>query len=157
MRKLSSKKWFFYISNIVIICYFTFVLILFNSNQLPFLYSREACGIYYLFIYLLLSAVLYVIDTHTRKEPGFLTLFCLPLFTLFYLLGCMMCSGKSYPSFIVLFLSIVLVFIFGFFINKYWIEKILSIKNGYQNILFIYILIHLMVALYISFSVLGYM
>ena len=157
MRQLSSKKSFFYISNTIIACYFIFVLILYSNNQLPFLYSREVCGIYYLFSYLLLGAVLYVIDTHTRKEPGFLTLFCLPVFTFFYLLGCLLCVGSDYPSFIVLILSISLLFILGFFINKYWIEKILVIKNGYQNILFIYVLVHLMIALYISFLILGYM
>jgi hypothetical protein len=157
MQKISSKKWFFYISVGSLLCYFMFVLLMYNNKELPQLYSVETCNSYYLFVYLLLCAVAYCVDMGSRKEPGFLMLFCLPIFTFIYLLGCLFVSGALYSSFIILTLAISLLFVLGYIVNKYSIEKLLAIRNGYTNILFIYCLVHLMVALYISFKILGYM
>ena len=157
MQKISSKKWFFYLSVGTLLCYFMFVLLMFNSQKFPLLYSVETCNSYYLIVYLLLCAVGYFIDANTRKEPGFLVLFCMPIFTFLYLFASLLIAGALVSKIVVLILGISLVFILGFIVNKYWMSKIISIRNGYINILFIYVLVHLMVALYISFSIFGYM
>ena len=157
MKNISSKKSFFYISAVSLLLYALFVLIVFNTEDLPVLYDVKTCSSYYLFSYIALVAVLYCIDVHTRKEPGFLTLYCLPLFTTVFVFLALLSTGNSYQVFIVLLLSISLLYILGYICDKYWMKKILTIKNGYVNIVFFYIIIHLMVALYITFSIFGYM
>lgn len=157
MKNISSKKWFFYISIISLLCYSLFVLIAYDSNSLGVLYDIKTCSTYYLFVYLIFSAVLYVVDVNTRKEPAFLTLFCLPVFTYIFLVLSLLSAGYEYSFYIVTTLFVFLIYILGFIVNKYWITKILSLKNGYVNILFIYVIAHLMIALYISFRIFGYM
>ena len=157
MKKISSKKWFFYVSLMFLLCYAIFVLIAYNSKSLGVLYDVKTCGSYYLFSYLILSAVLYAVDTHTRKEPAFLTLFCLPLYTYIFIILCLISMGYTYGFYIIVTLLIILLYIISFIMKKYLIPKIMTMRNGYANILFFYVIAHLMVALYISFRILGYM
>lgn len=149
--KASTKKLFFYISVCLVLCYFIFVLLAYNSGILTSLYTLKECGMYYIFAYTMLSAVAYFIDIQTRKEPAFLTLFCLPAYTYLFMLGIMFIAGISWDFMIVLTLVMFLVYILGYLCYKKWIEKILLIKNGYENILFVYIVIHLCLALFITF------
>ena len=139
MMKASTKKLYFYISLCLVLCYFIFVLMAYNSKILSSLYNLEECGMYYLFVYVILSAVSYFIDIQTRKEPAFLTLFCFPAYTYLFMLGVMFIAGITWPYMIVLTLVMALIYILGYFCYKKWIEKILVIKNGYENILFLYI------------------
>ena len=155
MYKLSTKKLFFYISLSLVICYFTFVLIAYNSGILKELYTLENISLYYMFSYVLLVAVGYIIDIGSRKEPGFLTLFFLPSCTLLFLLGMMLLANVMWTYILVMILVMLLVFILGYFCYNRWIEKILLIKNGYENILFLYIIIHLFIALFVVFKVLN--
>ena len=155
MNKTSTKKLFFYISTSLILCYFLFVLLMYNSNQMSELYTLKQCGIYYMIVYLLLTATNYVIDTQTRKEPAFLTLFALPTFTLLFLLGMMLIAGSLWTLIVVLLLVVSLLYVFAYYAYKKWIEKILLIKNGYDNILMIYVILHLLVVLYIAFRLLN--
>ena len=157
MKKISSKKWFFYISLTSLLCYAMFVLIAFNAKILDILYDVKTCESYYLFTYLILSAILYAIDTHTRKEPAFLTLFCLPLFTFIFLVLCLISVGYTYDFYIMISLFIIIIYVISFVAKKFFIPKIMTMRNGYANILFFYVIVHLMVALYISFRFLGYM
>lgn len=154
MAKTSTKKLFFYISISLIMCYFLFVLFAYNANIMSSLYTLEQVNFYYMIVYVLLSATLYIIDTQTRKEPAFLTLFCLPAYTFLFMLGMMLLAGIEWPFFVVLILAIFLVYLFGYIINKKWIEKIMMIKNGYDNILFVYVILHLFVVLFIVFQML---
>ena len=154
MNNISSKKMFFYISLSLIFAYFTFVLIAYNSGFLKELYTLENCSLYYMFAYVMLCAVSYIIDVGTKKEPGFLTLFNLPAFSLIFILVIMILSGISWPFIILLFAVMSGVFILGYFCYNKWINKILLIKNGYENILFIYVIIHLFIVLFIVFKIL---
>ena len=153
MIKTSTKKLFFYISVSLVLCYFVFVLLVYNEGKFPELYNLEQSGLYYMFVYLLLVATNYVIDTQTRKEPAYLTLFCLPTFTLFYLSSVMLMSGVYWTIIVVLLLIMSLVYILGYYCYKKWIEKILMIKNGYDNILLAYVIIHLFIVLFVSFKI----
>ena len=157
MKRISSKKCFFYGSLIGLLIYSLFVLIAYNSNVLPALYDVKTSSTYYLFSYLILSAVLYAIDTHTRKEPAFLTLFCLPAFTCIYLFLTLFSVGYNYKFYLVVILVVGLIYIASAIINKYYLSKILVKENRYANVLFIYVIFHLMLALYLSFKFLGYM
>ena len=155
MLKTSTKKLFFYISVSLILCYFSFLLIVYNSNILPELYTLKDCGLYYMLIYVLLAATSYAIDIQTRKEPALLTLFCLPTFSLCYLLSMMLLANSLWTNIVVLVLVASLVYMLGYFCYKKWIEKIMLIKNGYDNILLAYVIIHVFVVLYVSFRVLN--
>ena len=155
MRNISTKKLFFYVSLSLVICYFTFVLIAYNGGFLKELYTLEYISLYYMFAYVLLAAVNYIIDIGSRKEPGYLTLFCLPAYTFLFLMGMMLLAGISWTYFIVLILVISLIYILGYICYKKWIEKILLIKNGYDNILFIYVILHLFIALFVVFKILN--
>ena len=155
MHNISTKKLYFYISLSVVMCYFTFVLMAYNTGIAKELYTLEHISLYYMFAYVLLSAVCYIVDIGSRKEPGFLTLFCLPTYTLLFLLGMMLLAGVAWPFIVVLVLVMVLVFMLGYFCYKKWIDRILSIKNGYDNILFIYVIIHLFIALFVVFKILN--
>ena len=157
MNQLSSKKLFFYISLSFVLCYFCFVIIAYSSKWAPVLYDIKTCSSYYMFTYLLLAMISYAIDTQTRKEPAFLTLFCLPAFTTIYLMVCVLFSGVGIPNIMLLLVVMAAIFILGYIVYKKWIIKVLEIKNGYPNILFIYTVFHLMIALYISFEIFGYM
>ena len=155
MKYLSSKKMFTYISLCVVLLYFMFVLITYET--LPMLHNIETCSIYHTFAYLLLAAVGYVIDTQSRKEPGFITLFTLPGFSLIYLLTSMIFTGTKYNLIIVMCLAMIIVFVLGYLVYKKWIIKVLNIKNGYPNILFIYVLIHTLIVLYFGFKIFGFL
>lgn len=156
MKNISSKKWFFYISLTSLLCYSLFVFIAYNTSIFPVLYDAKTCSTYYLFSYLIATAMLYAIDTNTRKEPAFLTLFCLPAITCIFLILTLFSCGYNYTFYIVLLLFISLIYILSYVINKYLITKILAIKNGYANILFIYVVLHLMIGIYLSFRILGF-
>ena len=155
MKYLSSKKLFTYISLSIVLLYFVFVMVTYES--IPVLHSKEIASIYYTFTYLLLAAVGYIIDTQSRKEPAFITLFTLPGFTFIYLLMSMIFMNSNYPLIVVLILIMVVVFLLGYLVYKKWIERILLIKNGYQNILFLYVIIHTMIALYFAFKIYGFL
>ena len=106
MVKTSTKKLFFYISNALILGYFLFVLLAYNANILPSLYTLEQVNFYYIIVYVLLSATLYIIDTQTRKEPAFLALFCLPIYTFLFMLGMMLLANVNWQLIVVLVLVI---------------------------------------------------
>lgn len=96
MKNISFKKRFFYISITCLLCYSLFVLLVYNAQELEVLYNIKTCGTYYLFSYLIASAVLYVVDVNTRKEPAFLVLFCLPAFTCIFLILSLLSAGYTY-------------------------------------------------------------
>jgi len=157
MKNLSSKKWYFYISLCLLFLFSAFVVIAYGTKMLDVFCSKEVCSTYYLFTYLLVVAVMYWIDVQTRKEPAFLTIFALPAYTFIYLFLCILCSGMNYAALIVLCLVIVLVYVLCYIVNKYWIEKIMNIKNGYHNITFIYIMVHLLIVVYVSFKIFSFL
>lgn len=157
MLKASSKKLFLYISLSALIGYFVIALLAYNTNAMPDLYTMDKCSIYYIVVYLLLVATAYFLDTQSRKEPGFLTLFSIPAYSGFFLLGLMMIANINWSYMIVLLLVIGLLYIAGYFCYKKWIEKIMLIKNGYENILMIYVIIHLFVVLFIAFKIVGFL
>ena len=154
VSKTSTKKLFFYISIALVLCYFLFVLFAYNANVLSVLYTLEEVNFYYIIVYVLLSATLYMLDTQTRKEPAFLTLFCLPAITFLFMFGMMLLTGVAWYYYIVLILAITLVYLFGYIVNKKWIEKIMTIKNGYDNILMGYVILHMFIVLFIVFKLL---
>ena len=127
---------------------------MYNANVLPILYTLEEVNFYYITVYVLLSATLYIVDTQTRKEPAFLTLFCLPIITFLFMLGMMLLAGVAWYYYIVLIFVISLVYVFGHLVNKKCIEKIMSIKNGYDNILMGYVILHIFIVLFIVFKIL---
>ena len=155
MIKTSKKKIFSYLSLAFIIGYFVVVLLAYNSGVWQELYTLDVCGFYYITVYLLVVAVAYYLDTSSRKEPGYLTLFSLPAYSGIFLLSAMMMAGVDWQHFVILILSISLLYILGYFCNKKWIEKLLLVKNGYENILMIYLIFHLIIVLYIAFKLLG--
>ena len=155
MIKPSTKKLFLYISLSVVLTYFLVVLFAYNAKTLTNLYTLESCGFYYVAVYLLLSATSYFIDTQSRKEPGYLTLFCFPAYTCVFLLGMMIIGNIGWQYIVALMLVIVLLYILGYYCYKKWIDKIMLIKNGYENILMIYVIIHLFVVLFIAFKIIG--
>ena len=53
MKKISSKKYFFYISVMFLVCYSLFVLLAFNANKFSVLYDVKTANSYYLFTYLI--------------------------------------------------------------------------------------------------------
>ena len=154
LKQLSSKKLFTYISLILILMYFTFVVI--TYDEFPVLHSKEICSIYYTFAYLLFAAVGFVIDTQSRKEPAFISLFTLPGFSTIYLVVSMLFIGETYNWIIVLALVMLIVFTLGYLTYKKWITKILTIQNGYQNILFAYTILHTFIVVFFGFKILGF-
>ena len=157
MKKISSKKCFFYVSLMLLICYALFVLLAFNSDKFEVLYDVKTASSYYLFTYLILSAILYAIDSHTRKEPAFLSLFCLPIFTYVFLVLTLLSGGYTYEFYLIITVFISLIYVISFVIKKCLVSKILTKGDWYANILFVYVIVHLMIALYLSFRFLGYM
>ena len=154
MNKTSTKKLFFYISISLVLCYFLFVIFAYNANVLTVLYTLEEVSFYYITAYVLLSATLYTVDTQTRKEPGFLVMFCLPAITFLFMLGMMLLAGITWQFYIVLILVIFLVYLLGYLVNKKWIEKIMMIQHGYDYILLGYVILHLFIVLFIVFKML---
>lgn len=155
MRRISSKKTFMYFSLSLMVCYCIFVLIAYNSNILEGLYDIKKCGIYYLISYVLIVAVSYVIDTQSRKEPAFLTLLCIPIFTLIFLVSIMMITNAGVDGILLVVVSLMALLALGYHCYKKWIHRILLIKNGYENILMGYVILHVFVVLYIAFKMIG--
>lgn len=155
MNKTSTKKIFLYISLSIVLVYFCFVLICYNANILEELYDLKTSSIYYVTVYLMLVAVCYWIDSQSRKEPGFLTFFCLPAYSGLFLLAIMMMNGTNWQFIVILLLVILLLYIGGYYCFKKPIEKLLLIKNGYENIMMLYDIIHLFIVLFIAFKMLG--
>ena len=155
MNNISSKKMYFYISLSLVFIYFTVVLFAYNAQTFKELYTLEYCSLYYVFGYILLSAIAYIIDIGSRKEPGFLTLMCLPVYSFVFLLGMMMLAGVYWTYMVLLLIIFGLFLLLGIYCYKHWIHKILFIKNGYDNILFLYVLIHLFIVLFIAFKMLN--
>ena len=60
-------------------------------------------------------------------------------------------GGQSVPAIIIMLLIMVLVFVAAHFTYKYLIPKIMNIKNGYQVISFVYMIVILTTVLFISF------
>ena len=100
MNKPSTKKLFFYISISLVLCYFLFVVLAYNANVLTVLYTLAEVNFYYITVYVLLSATLYIVDTQTRKEPAFLTLFYLPIISFVIVLVMMILVGISWLYYI---------------------------------------------------------
>ena len=155
MNNISSKKMYFYISLSLVFAYFSFVLLAYNGGFLPELYSLKDVSLYYVFAYVLLAAVSYIIDIGSRKEPAFLTLFCLPTYSLIFLFGMMILIGIFWTSYILLFLIFAVIYALGYQCYIKWIERILIIKNGYDNILFGYVVIHIFIVLFVVFKMLN--
>ncbi len=155
MIKISTKKVFLYISLSLVLSYFVFVLFAYVGQSFSELYSLESCGIYYMVVYIFLVATSYFFDTQSRKEPALLILFALPAYTLIFLSGLMIIGKTDWQYIVVLFLVVSLLYILGYYCYKKWIEKILLIKNGYENILMIYVMIHLFIVLFIAFKIIG--
>ena len=151
----STKKLYTYISLTLVMAYFIFVLLMFNSNELKELYNLQTSGFYYMFVYVLLVAVGYVIDTQTRKEPAFITLFTVPAFSLLLLLGMFIMGNVFWVFYIILCVVILALYILGIFCYKKWINKIMLIKRGYENILLAYVIIHVFVVLFVAFKTIG--
>lgn len=153
VKQTSSKKMFFYISASLVVMFATFLVIVKSTNQMPELLSFEVCQSYYLFSFMGLCATAYVLDTNgrTRKEAGYLLLFAVPTYITLYLLICMLVGGQSVPAIIIMLLIMVLVFVAAHFTYKYLIPKIMNIKNGYQVISFVYMIVILTTVLFISF------
>ena len=151
----STKKLYTYISLTLVMAYFIFVLLMFNSNELKELYNLQTSGFYYLFVYVLLVAVGYVIDTQTRKEPAFITLFTVPAFSLLLLLGMFIMGNVFWVFYIILCVVILALYILAIFCYKKWINKIMLIKRGYENILLAYVIIHVFVVLFVAFKTIG--
>ena len=154
MNNISSKKMFFYISLSLIFTYFTFVLIAYSNGILKELYTLENCSLYYVFSYVIIVAVMYMIDIGTKKEPAFLTLFYLPIISFVFMLAMMILACVSWPFFIILTAIFTGLFALGYWCYKKWINKILMLKIGYENIIFFYILLHLFLVLFPVFVIL---
>jgi hypothetical protein len=108
-----------------------------------------------MFVYILLVGVGYFIDTQTRKEPALITLFTIPAFSFILLLAFFIMSEVYWVYYLFLVLVFTLIYFSGFMCYKKWISKILQFKIGYENTLFIYLIIHLFIVLLISFNVMG--
>lgn len=148
----STKKLYTYISLTLILAYFVFILWMYNSNQLNELYDIKQVGFYYIFAYILFVGVGYMIDTQTKREPAFITLFTIPSFSFILLLGMFIMDGVFWLYYVLLCLIILLLYILGYLCYKKWISKVITLKIGYENILFIYIIIHIFVVLIVAFS-----
>lgn len=155
MNNVSTKRLFAYFSLALIFGYSVFVLLVYNANVLSGLYTLEKCSIYYILVYVLLSAVSYTIDTQTRKEPGLLTLFCFPMFSLVFLLSIMLIASVSVGYIVLAIAVFVALYGLGYLTYKRWIGRIMLIKKGYENILLIYVIIHLFIVLFIAFKIIG--
>lgn len=154
MNNISSKKLYFYISLSLIFTYFTFALIAYNAQIIKELYTLEYCSLYYLFAYVLLSGISYIVDIGSKKEPGFLTLFCLPAYSFIFLFAMMLLTGVSWPFLILLVLVFGTIFGLGYYCYKHLISKIFNFKIGYDNTIFIYVIVHLFIVLLIAFKLL---
>lgn len=155
MHQLSTKKIFMYFSLALTLAYFTFLLIAYNSGILSTLYDVKTSGLYYIIVYVLLAAVTYAIDTQTKKEPALLTLFCLPIYSAIFLVILLFITGANLLYFGLLLALVGIVIGLGYLCYKKWIHKILLIKNGYKNILLVYVIIHMFVVLLIAFKMIG--
>lgn len=155
MKYTSSKKMFFYISASLVVMFVTFLVIAKNTGMNEELFSLETCQSYYLFSFMGLSAVAYVIDTNSRKEAGYLILFAVPTYITCYLFICMLVGNLKFPSIAIMILIMALVFFAMYLVYKYLMPKVLSIKNGYQIISFIYMIVILTVVLFISFGLMS--
>lgn len=153
MNKISTKRLFLYLSIPIVLSYFAFVLVMYSGNQLKELYTLAKCGFYYIVIYLLLAATTYIIDIQTRKEPGYLTIYCLPVFTILFLLGFILMSSVNNLYIIVLLAIMTIILVVGHLVYKKWMNKLSKHKNWYENILFIYVILHLFLSLFISFKI----
>jgi hypothetical protein len=103
-------------------------------------------------VYVLLVGVGYFIDTMTRKEPALITLFTIPAFSFILLLGFYIMSGIHWVYYIITVIAFILIYVLGYICKKKWIASVLKLKIGYENILFIYVIIHLFIVLLISFN-----
>ena len=133
----------------------TFLVLAKGTNEMANLYTIEMCQSYYLFTFMGLNAVSYVIDTNNRKEAGFLMLFAVPFYITAYLFICMLIGEVIFPMIAVMILIMSLVFFGAYLIYKYIMPKILMIKNGYQTISFIYMIVVLTIVLFICFSLMS--
>ena len=155
MKRTSSKKLFFYISCSLILMFASFLIVAKATGDFEELFSVDFCQSYYLFSFMGLCAVAYVLDTKTRKEAGLLMLFAMPFYTTCYFFICMLVGGKNFPDIAVMILAMALVFVGAFYTYKKVMPKILTIKNGYQTISFIYMIVYLTIVLFISFSMMA--
>ena len=155
MNNTSSKRLFAYFSLAIVFGYCAFVLMVFNAKILPGLYTLEKSSIYYILSYVILAAVAYAIDTQTKKEPGLLTLFCLPAYTLIFLFLVMWMASVNVVYIVAMIAVIAPLYVLGYMSYTRWINKIMLIKKGYENILLIYVIIHLFISLFVAFKVVG--
>ena len=108
MNKNSTKHIFCYFSLAFVFAYVVFVLLMYNARILPQLYDIKEIGIHYIVVYSLLATVCYAIDAQTKKQPGLLMCFCLPIYSLTFLV-LMMVIGAVKPILIVLTIAVLII------------------------------------------------
>lgn len=151
LKKLSSKQIYFYFISVLTLIFTSFILLLFTNKKHMFLYSKENVETYYSLIYLFASAIGYYIDSSSRKEPGYLVLFLLPILSLAFLLISALVGGLKLFSISALILIFALILFLGYLVYKHLIVKIMMLKHGYQSFLFVYVLLHLTIVLITSY------
>ena len=154
MKNISSKKIYFYATTILLFCYLSFVMLARVNSKFIALYSMEVCSTYYVLTYMGLSAVMYAIDSKTKKEPAFLSLFCLPIYSFAFIFLCLLVNVYNFIYYLLLLVATIILIGIGIVFNKYGMKKLTSTKNGYQIFLFTYIVIHLFIVLLIGLSIL---
>lgn len=151
VKRLSSKQIYFYIISILTLFFTSVFLILFANKKFEFLYSKEHIETYYSLIYLFTAAVGYYLDSQSRKEPFYLTLFLLPILSLAFLLICALVGNINLFPIIAIIILFLLILILGYLFYKHLVTKIMIKKHGYQTCLFFYVLLHLTLVLAASF------
>ena len=154
-QNATVKKIYLYLSISACLCYFIFVLLMYNSNLLPEIYTLSECSLYYVIVYSLLAAVSYCIDTQTKKEPAILSLFALPAHSFIFLLGMMFLASCEWIYFIIMTAIFIVIYVVGIVIYKKFIGKILLVKNAYENTLLAYTIIHVFMVLLSAFIMLN--
>jgi len=154
MKNINAKRTYAYFSLSAVLLYGIFLIISKYFNFFSNLLTKEICLGYYLYLFLLISGVGYAIDSNSRKDPAYNTLFILPVYALLFITICIICSGLDIAYIILTILIALAVEIGAYFFNRYVIPKLMTIKNGYQLFLFLYTSAFLTIIAIIAVSIL---
>ena len=154
MNRANFKNVYALISVGAVTIYALFLFICYQTNILKSLYNVETVEFYYMFTLMGFGGVSYVLDVNNRKQPGFLVLYIMPIHIFYFFSAVLMAIGVSLFYIFVILGACLAMELLGFIIDKYLMEKIINLRNGYPIILLIYDVFFLTVSVIVGFNLL---
>lgn len=154
-KKDYFKILYAFITTILPLIYFLLLVIFYNNNILEILYTKEVCEIYYMIVFMMISALAYFFDITRKPFDLYLGFNILPLYILMYLSMASFISRLDLYIYLIIFFVVALIILLNqFLVKKKLLNQLLAKEKAYQRYSTIYYMGLLTLTLVASYFIL---